>query len=190
MKKLWSVFKLRLKSVFHFFAHFKAAILDSRPDGSVNILWARAKLQPHNAYAFFHDALDRPTPSGVKRAYGLAPGIDEQDGEAIGGENAERNAAQIGDQAIADEWGWFCQISLARPHDMNQIRVDLARRDERPGFAFCCRAGSREKKLAIALHVLALVIFGEAEIERASAIDGTGATGACTEAVDEPRNPL
>ena len=73
---------------------------------------------------------------------------------------------------------------------MNQVRVDLARGDKRPGFILGYCASGREKKLAIALHVLAPVIFGEAEVERASAIDCAGAAGTRAEAVDEPWNPL
>ena len=107
MKKLIGVGELRLKSVFHFFANFKGATLDTRPDRRMNIFRPRAEFQPHDADAFFHDALHRPAPAGMKRADSLFLRVHQQDREAVSGKNAESDAAQISDQAVADKPGLF-----------------------------------------------------------------------------------
>ena len=112
VKKFSGVSKLRMKSVFHFLANFQRALLDSRPNRGMNIFRTRAKLQPHDAHAFFHDALHRPAPSGMKRAHSFLLCVDQQDREAISSKNAERHAAQISDHAIAGEPGLFEETGL------------------------------------------------------------------------------
>ncbi len=71
---------------------------------------------------------------------------------------------------------------------MDQIRMYLAHRHQWPRFTFRRSACGGEKSFAIAFHVGALIVFGKAKVERASAIDGAQAAGACAEAVDEPRD--
>ena len=112
MKKFSSIGKLRMKSFFHLFANFKRALLDAGPDRGMNIFRARAEFQPHDANAFFHDALHCPAPSGMKRAHGFLFCIDQQNREAVCGEDADRHAAKIGDQAVANKWALFKQIML------------------------------------------------------------------------------
>ena len=183
MKKFSGVSELRMKSVFHFFANFQRTLLDSRPNRGMNIFRTRAKFQPHHADAFFHDALYCPAPSGMKRAHSFLLCVDQQDREAIGGENAERHAGEISDQAIAHQ-----PIRLARANNMNNIGMNLSHRDQRPWLAFVGGAGGDEHCLAIALHGGAEIVFGEANVQRSSAIAGGKAAGACRESMDKPRN--
>ena len=55
---------------------------------------------------------------------------------------------------------------------MSHVRMDLSQRDERPRLAVASSAGGQQHLFAIALHALAIIVFGEAKVERASAIAG------------------
>src|SRR5579859_7259912 len=101
MKEFSGISKLRMKSFFHFFANFKRALLDSRPNRRMNIFRTRPEFQPHNAHAFFHDALHRTAPAAMKRAHSFFLCVDQQDREAVGGKNCQRDAAEISDHTIA-----------------------------------------------------------------------------------------
>src|ERR1041385_419604 len=139
MKKLSGVSKLGVKTFFHFLANFKRALLDSRPNRGMNIFRARTKFHPHAAHAFFHDALHRPAPSGMEGAHSFYLCIDEQNWEAVGGENAQHDATQISHHAIAHKLFRF-----ARANNMNDVRMNLAQRDQRPRLAL--RRGSRSEE--------------------------------------------
>ena len=60
------------------------------------------KQRMHLAHTFLDDALDRAPPSGVKHAHGAAFGVDQNNGQAVGGLDAEQKAGSRGDQAVAD----------------------------------------------------------------------------------------
>ena len=66
--------------------------------------------------------------------------------------------------------------------------MHLPQRDQRPRLAFGSSACGQQHGFAIALHAFALIVFGEAEVERASAIAGGRAAGARGESVDQPGN--
>ena len=71
---------------------------------------------------------------------------------------------------------------------MDQIRMYLAHRHQWPWLTFRRGARGGKKSFAIVLHVSAFVVFSEAQVERASAINGAQAAGACAESVDQPRD--
>src|SRR5581483_5938287 len=68
--------------------------------------------------------------------------------------------------------------------------MDLAKRDQRPRLNFCCGTRSREKEFAVRFHAFALIVFGEAQIERAATINGASSTRPDAESVHKPGNSL
>ena len=158
------VFKLRLEFRFDLLAHFIAALLNPRSDGGNNIFRPGAVFAPHHAKPFLRNAGYRSTPAGVKCSNGFVFRIGNQDGKAVGGENAKSNSGNIGDHAIAGE-----SFSRKRGDDVNDVRVDLAQGDQIRRDAEC-----GEKSAAVLLHTLARVVRNKAETSigaRAEAMD-------------------
>ena len=75
----------------------------------MNIFRASAEFPAHNAQPFFSDAFERPAPAGMECADGSVAGIDQQDGKAVSGENAQRDVRKTGDQTIANQWAPACE---------------------------------------------------------------------------------
>ena len=64
----------------------------------------------------------------MKDTDGVAPGIDDNDRQTIGGEHPQKNSWNIGHHSIACKQSIiFWEFSDA----MNKIRMDLANRDQR-----------------------------------------------------------
>src|SRR5580700_8590967 len=76
---------------------------------------------------------------------------------------------------------------------MNDVRVDLAERDELPALiitviiADACGFESAQKRGAIALDCGAGIVFGEAEIQLSLAVGAGESSGARRKAVEQPR---
>ncbi len=79
----------------------------------------------HLANAFFNDALDSSAPAGVENSNGAVLGIDQNHGQAVGGENSQQNSGGIGDQAVAGEW-----FAGDLRNTVDDVGVDLAKGDE------------------------------------------------------------
>jgi hypothetical protein len=75
----------------------------------------------HFANALFHDALNRPTPSGVEHANGSTFRIDEDDRKAIRSEYRKQNPRGTRDQTITGK-GLIGNFGNA----MNDVRMNLA----------------------------------------------------------------
>src|SRR5579864_100052 len=73
---------------------------------------------------------------------------------------------------------------------MNQVGMNLAQRDQRPRRALCRGSRSQQNLFAIAFHAGAKVVFGKADVQRASTIAGSKAAGARGESVHQPRNAV
>ena len=66
--------------------------------------------------------------------------------------------------------------------------MNLADRDQGPGQGLGSGARRDQKALAVALHVVAQVFRGEAEIEAPTAVGSTVAAWTSAECMDQPRN--
>ena len=73
---------------------------------------------------------------------------------------------------------------------MNKVRVNLTKRDQRPGVALGRRAQFSEKGRTIALNRVAGILFCETEIESVPPITAGKTASPCAETMNEPRNPL
>ncbi len=82
-EELGRVGKLRFELLLHFFPDGIAALPYARPDGSDQIFWPGAKLQPHAPHSVFHDARQGAAPPRMKgRDRPLLP-IRHKHGDAI-----------------------------------------------------------------------------------------------------------
>ena len=101
-KQLLCINKLRFELLAHFRPNVVAASVDARADGSFDILRQRSEATAHFSNAFFDDAFDRATPTSVKHSHGSLLGIDEDNGQAISRLDAQQNAGQASNEAIAN----------------------------------------------------------------------------------------
>src|SRR5579863_7080487 len=77
------VLKLRFELLPHFCSDFITAGVNSGADGGLQIARHGSEPKTHGACAFFDDALDGPSPSGVKNADRLVSFIHEYYGQAV-----------------------------------------------------------------------------------------------------------
>ena len=71
---------------------------------------------------------------------------------------------------------------------MNDVGMNLPKRDQRPRLAFGRGACGQQRLLAIALHAGAQIVFSKAQVERPAAVAGGKAAGTRGESVHQPRN--
>src|SRR5258708_33652416 len=101
----------------------------------------------HGSYTFFHDALDRASPSGMECAYIFVLLVHQQHGKAVCGLDAKSYARQIGNQPVSD------QLVLAgRMHYMDNVGMDLAQSYQRAGFAFPRATHGQQALPAVSLY--------------------------------------
>ena len=127
VKQLRGVFELRVELVPNVLANFVAAGMNAGADGSLQLVRHGAEVQSHKASALFDDALDGASPSSVKNANSFALFVCQDDGQAVGGLNAEKKILSIGNQPIAEEW-----LRRRLAYIVNQIGMNLAKRNQRP----------------------------------------------------------
>ena len=88
--------KLGVEAGEHLFAHGVAAGADAGSDGGNQIFRLGAELQTHAAYAGFDDTLYGSPPAGVEGCDCAAFAVGYEDGDAVGGLDAEKKAGVIG----------------------------------------------------------------------------------------------
>src|SRR4029077_8675212 len=96
--------ELRLELGADFFANFIAAALNPGADSGLQIARTATEAAHHLSDALLDDALDGPAPAGVEYADDVAPGVDDNDREAVCRLNREQQAGSCGDHAIAGQW--------------------------------------------------------------------------------------
>src|ERR1700750_1760803 len=91
-KQAAGISELRLEFRADFFPNFIAAAVNSGADRCFEILWAAAKTADDLSHAFFHDALHRTAPPGMKNADGMALCINNDHRQTISGLNGKQEA--------------------------------------------------------------------------------------------------
>jgi len=147
---------LRFEELANFLPHLIAAVVDARPDGRLDVFGSRAEAAAHFSYAFFNDALHGAAPARVEHSYGVALSVGKDDRQAVGRLDRQEEARCAGDEAIAH------QLVFWNAGDaMNEVRVNLAERDQRPRLPFRERP---DECGTIAFDGAAGSIFGESKI--------------------------
>ncbi len=160
-------------------ADFVAAAADGRADGSEQAIRPRAELHLHFPHGFCDDALQCAAPAGVNGGDGSLFGIDEKNGDAIGGLNAEK-------QAGANCCGGVPATGFGGNgiEDLHNIRMELPEGNERE--IVCIER--RLKEATIFENKFPRVPFRETEIQDLFAFEIADAARPGAEAVDEPGN--
>ena len=174
-----SIRKLRFEFDGNFRADFVAAAADGRADGSEQAIRPRAELHLHFPNGFCDDALQRAAPAGMNGGDGSLLGIDEKNGDAIGGLNAEK-------QAGANCCGSVTATGLGGHgiEDLYNIRMGLPEGNERE--IVCMER--RLKEATIFDNKFPRVPFRETEIQDLFTFESADAARPGAEAVDEPAN--
>src|ERR1700677_4965588 len=84
-EEVGGVGELRLEFLLHFLPDGVAALSNAWSDGSDQIFWPGAKLQPHAPLSVFYDAGQRASPSGMKAGDGPLLPVGHQHRNAIRG---------------------------------------------------------------------------------------------------------
>ena len=136
---------------------------------------------PHLADTFLDDALDRAAPPGVKNADSPPFPIRQNDGKAIGGLHGHEQSRSVRDNSVSGQ-----RLFRHAVDAMDQIRMNLPQRNQRPVLASVRRAQFLEEKLAVALDGCARVMLREAKIQRISAVDARHSAKPRREAMHQP----
>jgi hypothetical protein len=159
--------------------NFVAAGTDGRADGGEEMRGLAAELELHAADSFLGNAREGAAPSGVNRGDRALFGIDKENGNAVGGLDAEEQAGAIGGGGVAfasirgrlREWPNHVGVNLFQGHELKLVR-----------------AKNGLKKAAVFDDIFAGVPFHEAEVQNLLGFELADATWAGTETVDEPRD--
>ena len=138
-----------------FGADFVTAAADGGTDGGEQAGRFGFEVHLHLADGFDGDASEGAAPSGVNRGYGAVFGVDKEDGNAVGGLDAEEEAGTIGDGGIT-----LAEFVGDGVEEMDYIGVDLFERNELEIVSAECRL----EAAAVFEDVFASVPIGEAEI--------------------------
>jgi len=169
--------KLGKKLGGDFGADFIAAPADGGANGGEQIGRLGFELHLQLADSLDDDALERAAPASVNGGDGALVGIDEENGNAIGGLDAQEEAGAAGDGGIA-----AAGLGGGGVEKMDNVGMDLFQGDE-------SEARSTEGGLeatTVFEDVLFGVPFGETEIKNFIAFLVADAAGPGAEAVDEP----
>jgi len=129
----------------------------------------------HFPEGFDDDAGEGTAPSGVDGGYGTVFGVDEEDGDAVGGLDAEEEAGTAGSGGVA-----LARLVGGGVEEMDDVGMDLLEGDE---LEIVGAEGGLEAA-TIFEDVFARVPIGEAEIKSFLAVEPADAAGAGAEAVD------
>jgi hypothetical protein len=121
----------------------------------MDVLRPRAELTAHEPDSFLHNALDRASPAGVKRAHHLVFPVHQQHRKAVSGEDGDGDAGEICDESISGQW-----TGLGTPDNVDDVRMDLAGRDQRPGFASLSRSRGRQESAPVFLDTVPRIFSG------------------------------
>ena len=108
-----------------FRADFVAAAADGWADGGEEVGRLRFEAHLHLADSFDHDARQGAAPAGVNGGDRALFGVDEENGDAIGGLDSEEKAGAVGGQGVA-----FAGCGGRDVEKMDDVRMDLLERDE------------------------------------------------------------
>ena len=103
-----------------FGADFVAAAADGRANRGEEIRRLGAEVHLHLADGFDDDALKGAAPARVDGGDGAFFGIDEEDGDAVGGLRGEEKAGAVGDGSIA-----FARFGGSGGKELDDVGVDL-----------------------------------------------------------------
>ena len=138
-----------------FGADFVAAAADGGTDGGEEVGGFGFEVHLHLADGFDSDTGERAAPASVDGGYGAVFGVDEEDGDAVGGLDAEEEAGAVGGGGVARTGlGWDAF------EKMDDVGMDLLEGD---GLEIVGAEGGLEAT-AIFEDVFASVPIGEAEI--------------------------
>ena len=157
---------------------FIAARTDGRTDGSEKLGWDAAKFELHAANGFLGNTGESAAPAGVNAGDSTILGIDDDNGNAIGGLDGEEKTGPIGGGGIA-----FAGIRWSLKKSVDHVRVKLFEGNE-------TEIGGTEgglKFAAILENVFARIPFHETEVEDFFINEGTDAAETGAEPVHEPR---
>jgi len=138
-----------------FGADFVTAAADRGTDGGEEIDGLGAEMHLHLADGFDGDAGEGAAPSGVNGGHSAVFGVDEENGDAVGGLDAEEEAGTVGGRGVA-----FAGFGGDGVDEMDYVGVDLLEGDE---LEIVGAEGGLEAA-AIFEDVFAGVPIGEAEI--------------------------
>lgn len=159
----------------NFGADFVTAAADGRADGGEEAGGFGFEVHLHLSDGFDSDAGEGAAPAGVDGGYGAVFGVDEEDGDAVGGLDTEEEAGAVGGGGIA-----FAGLVGGGAKVMDDVGVDLRKGDE---LEIVGAEGGLEAA-AIFEDVFAGVPIGEAEIQHFFGFEFAGAARAGAEAVD------
>ncbi len=146
MEEFSGIRELGREFVAHFRSNLVAAVVDPGTDGRLQVARQCAELAAHFAHPLFDDTSQCPAPTGVKHADSTAFRVNEDDGQTVGGLNGEQQIGRGGDQAIAHKG------RVGRRYDeVDQIGVDLAKRNQGPEPALVVSAQFFQERCAVAL---------------------------------------
>ena len=131
----------------------------------------------HLAGGFDGDAGESAAPTGMDGGDGALLGVDEKDGDAVGGLNREGQAGVVGERGVTATRLGGCELE-----EMDDVGVELFEGDE--SEAASAKAGL--EAAAVFEDVVAGVPVGETEVEDALALKFRDAAGKRGETVDEP----
>src|ERR1700693_2900830 len=140
--------------------------MNSRPDRGFDVTRQSPEVAPHFSHALFNNALDRSPPTGVEDSYRSALNIHQHDRQTIRSPDTQQHPRSLRQQTIA------CELFVRRlTHAMNQIRVDLPQRDQRPRLPTLHESKLAEKSSAVALYRIARILFSKSQVERSSTVN-------------------
>ncbi len=175
--------KLRLKLGSDFGADFVAAAADGWADGGEKVGGPGLEVHLHLADGFDDDALERAAPAGVNGGDGALFRVDEENGYAVGGLDAEEETGAVGDRGVSRHGGQaLAGLGWWSVEKMDDVGMDLLQGDE-------FHVGGTEcglKATAVFKNVFLGVPFGEAEIEDFLGILSGDVAGLGAETMDEP----
>jgi hypothetical protein len=103
-----------------FGADLVTAATDGGADGGEEASGPGAKVHLHFPDGFDDDAGEGAAPSGVDGSYGATLGVDEENGDAVGGLDAEQQAGTVGGGGVASRGLVGDGVEV-----MDDVRVDL-----------------------------------------------------------------
>ena len=129
----WGVGELAVELVAHLLSDGEAACADRWTDGRDEVLGSGAELLAEGADAALDDAGEGAAPASVEGGDGVGAGVGDEHGNAVGGEDAEKEVGIAGEQSVAAQEGFaFCggQWERAAVDASDDAGVALADGDE------------------------------------------------------------
>ena len=139
-----------------FCADFVAARADAGADSGEKVARVGGEMHLHGADRLGGDAGKSASPAGVDGGDGAFLGVDEKDGDAVGGLDGKEEAGTLGNRSVAP-----ARIGGRGVKEVDDVGMDLFEGEE---GEIGCACGSLEAA-AVFEDVFAGVPVGEAEVE-------------------------